>query len=137
MSERDDASVIPMCDGCGEKPAVCTHKAGHSVSFVGGDGDAHDDPEADCFLCDDCCVHSGEEGPCWSLRDLAEIRAERDAILRWSIRHAGYIGTTDGESAPKGHKWWARGDRGRVTAPTAEQAVRLAAGLATPSEPHQ
>jgi hypothetical protein len=56
---------------------------------------------------------------------LAEM--ERDAILRWSIRHAGYLGTredTDGEG-----RWWARGDEGRVVADTAEAVVRKAAGL--------
>jgi hypothetical protein len=52
---------------------------------------------------------------------------ERDAILRWSIRHAGYLGTR--EDTDSRGRWWARGDEGRVVADTAEAVVRKAAGL--------
>lgn len=73
---------------------------------------------------------AAELSPLLAERD--RLVTERDAITRWSIRHAGYLGTTDGhEHCPDGHKWWARGDKGDVTAPTAETAVRLAAGLDT------
>lgn len=58
---------------------------------------------------------------------------ERDAILRWSIRHAGQIGTTNADnrwmaSGPN-DRWWAIGDNGRVTGKTAEEVVCKAAGL--------
>lgn len=55
--------------------------------------------------------------------EVARLTEERDAILRWSIRHAGYIGTR-GRGG-----WWANGDHGRVFADTAEEVVRKAAGL--------
>lgn len=61
--------------------------------------------------------------------EASRLRAERDAILRWSIRHAGYIGTTEIETMPPTRKWWAVGDRGRVLSDTAEGVVRVAAGL--------
>lgn len=70
-----------------------------------------------------------------ALDEVDRLAAERDAILRWSVRHAGYIGTFDPESMPPRTMWWARGDNGRVEAKTAEQAVRKAAGLdITPEE---
>lgn len=58
---------------------------------------------------------------------LDRVKAERDAILRWSIRHAGYIGTRDGSDGLG--PWWARGDSGWVLGRTAEEVVRKAAGL--------
>jgi hypothetical protein len=57
--------------------------------------------------------------------EVQRLRAERDAILRWSIRHAGYIGTREDPEL----RWWARGDDGTVYGRTAEEAVRRAAGL--------
>jgi hypothetical protein len=53
---------------CG-RPAVCQHKAGLDVFFVRADGTTYDDPDADCYLCGDCCGHSGEEGPCYRITD--------------------------------------------------------------------
>jgi hypothetical protein len=59
--------------------------------------------------------------------EVARLTAERDAILRWSIRHAGWIGKDDGFDPDR---WWARGEHGIVRgAATAEAAVRRAAGL--------
>jgi hypothetical protein len=61
--------TTPLCGGCGKKPAVCTHKAGHSVFFVSADGSTYSDPDADCYLCNDCCGHSGEESQCFRISD--------------------------------------------------------------------
>lgn len=61
-----------------------------------------------------------------ALADLGDGTRERDAILRWSIERAGYIGTTGGGPC----KWWALGlDGRRVYANTPENVVRIAAGL--------
>jgi hypothetical protein len=59
---------------------------------------------------------------------IAELEAERDAILTWSIRHAGYISTRM-PTLENPNPWWARGDGGSVYAMTAIAAVRRAAGL--------
>lgn len=64
-----------------------------------------------------------------AVADLARVARERDAILQWSIRHAGWIGTYDLEACPPITRWWARSDNGRVEADTAEQVIRKAAGL--------
>lgn len=61
--------------------------------------------------------------------EVARLRAERDAIERWAIRHAGYIGTFDLEVFPPITMWWAMGDNGRVEGRTASEVVRRAAGL--------
>lgn len=60
-------------------------------------------------------------------RRLGELKAELEAITRWAITCAGYLGTRDGSDG-RGY-WWARGDKGMVLADTAEEAVRRAAGL--------
>jgi len=76
--------------------------------------------EEDCFV--------GNMAPL--LRDeVIRLRKERDAILRWSIKHAGYISQRpdDGQGS-----WWARGDDGNVYGRTAEEAIRKAAGLEAP-----
>lgn len=59
---------------------------------------------------------------------LAAAQAERDAILRWSIRHAGYIGQST--RVEPDMQWWAGSDNGKVYGRTAEEVVRKAAGLA-------
>jgi hypothetical protein len=62
MSER----LRRVCDVC-DNPAVCVHKAGLGCFFVRKDGSTYHDPDRDCFLCDVCCGHSGEEGECYSV----------------------------------------------------------------------
>jgi hypothetical protein len=58
---------------------------------------------------------------------VARLTAERDAVIRWSIKHTGWVGKDDGFDPDH---WWARGENGTVRgAATAEAAVRRAAGL--------
>ncbi len=59
---------------------------------------------------------------------LVSAIAERDAILRWSIKYAGYIDNRV-PTPDNPYPWWAQGDEGTVYADTPEAAVRKAAGL--------
>jgi hypothetical protein len=58
--------------------------------------------------------------------DLARVRAERDAILRWASGHAGHIGpgVDDGSG-----RFWAMKGSETIFGDTAEEVVRKAAGL--------
>ncbi len=58
-----------ICDGCGEKPPVCRTRVGMSAFFVDDNGKPYHNRDAETFLCDDCCGHSGEEGPCYRIDD--------------------------------------------------------------------
>lgn len=72
--EVSEKTTAPMCDGCGEEPAVCMSKAGRSAGT---------DPDADIHLCNSCCSHSGEEGPCFRISDgvaMADLSDEEIGI---------------------------------------------------------
>lgn len=95
--------------------------AGCGCAFPGHPGDPATDGCEYCSKCVEC-------GALGTYLDAA--RAERDALLRWSIRHGGgAFGRHEPGPANGYTAWWARGDNGIVHAATAEEAVCKAAGI--------